>query len=325
MGSIVKHDKGWRAHVCIQGRRLSKLFKSRRDASNWIAARENEINEDVSNPGAGKTVRDALEKYRDEVSPKKRGGKWEIIRINLILRLGQLPLAKRVSELTGVDFSAWRDARMLTVSGASFTREFSIISAVLKTARTDWGWAAPDKLDFRRPPKSSHRDTIIRWGQIKKMLRTLKYSRNLETAKSRVGLAFLIALRTGMRLGEITGIEAAHLSEKSVLLPLTKNGQSRVVPLSIKTRRLFQKAKQLSLTPLLGVSASVASALFIKSREAAGLAGFTFHDARHTAATMIVRNGKLDVLYLCKMFGWKDPKQAMTYFNPTADELADRL
>lgn len=48
-----------------------------------------------------------------------------------------------------------------------------------------------------------------------------------------------------------------------------------------------------------------------------------FHDARHTAATRIAR--RLDVLDLCKMFGWSNPRQAMAYYNPTAGEIASRL
>ncbi len=59
--------------------------------------------------------------------------------------------------------------------------------------------------------------------------------------------------------------------------------------------------------------------------DGAGLSRFTFHDTRHTAATWIGRSGKLQLLELCKMFGWSDPKMAMIYFNPSADDLANKL
>ena len=32
-----------------------------------------------------------------------------------------------------------------------------------------------------------------------------------------------------------------------------------------------------------------------------------------------------NALTLCKIFGWKDPKQALTYYNPTNDEILDEL
>lgn len=71
------------------------------------------------------------------------------------------------------------------------------------------------------------------------------------------------------------------------------------------------------------MDASVLDALFRRNRQRAGLEGFTFHDSRHTAATRMAQ--KLHVLDLCKVFGWTDPKRAMTYYNPTADQIADRL
>jgi hypothetical protein len=31
------------------------------------------------------------------------------------------------------------------------------------------------------------------------------------------------------------------------------------------------------------------------------------------------------VLSFCRIFGWKDVRRALTYFNPTAEQLAERL
>jgi integrase len=72
-----------------------------------------------------------------------------------------------------------------------------------------------------------------------------------------------------------------------------------------------------------GVPVKSLDAQFRKYRERAGLSGFTFHDSRHTAATWMAR--KLDVLDLCKAFGWADPKHAMIYYNPTASDIAKRM
>jgi len=32
-----------------------------------------------------------------------------------------------------------------------------------------------------------------------------------------------------------------------------------------------------------------------------------------------------NALTWCKIFGWKDPKQALTCYNPTNDEILDEL
>ena len=34
---------------------------------------------------------------------------------------------------------------------------------------------------------------------------------------------------------------------------------------------------------------------------------------------------RMDIMDLCKMFGWTDPRQAMTYYNPTASQIAARI
>ena len=68
---------------------------------------------------------------------------------------------------------------------------------------------------------------------------------------------------------------------------------------------------------------------FRKARDRAGLAGFTFHDARHTAATRIGATvgqpGRLTFPEFCKVFGWRDPKHALIYVNPTAATLAEKM
>jgi integrase len=48
-----------------------------------------------------------------------------------------------------------------------------------------------------------------------------------------------------------------------------------------------------------------------------------FHDTRHTAATRLAQ--KIGVLDLCRMFGWRDPRHAMVYYNPAASDIAKRL
>jgi hypothetical protein len=34
---------------------------------------------------------------------------------------------------------------------------------------------------------------------------------------------------------------------------------------------------------------------------------------------------KVDVLTLCKIFGWSNPKMAMVYYNPTPSQMAAQL
>ena len=74
-------------------------------------------------------------------------------------------------------------------------------------------------------------------------------------AMQRTGLAFLFALETAMRAGEILGMGWPAVAEKSVRLPRTKNGEERSVPLSLLAREILAppcpatRRPALTLTP----------------------------------------------------------------------------
>jgi len=142
-----------------------------------------------------------------------------------------------------------------------------------------------------------------------------------------VGLIWLIAMATGMRSGEIANRLPEHvfLSKRYIQLDKTKNGMARKVPLDDFALQLWTLALKINRKgnqKVFTVSDSSRDALFRKARlENADL---TFHDSRHEAASLMAKRIK-NALTLCKIFGWKDPKQALTYYNPTNDEILEKL
>src|SRR3546814_13683446 len=76
----------WSSDVCssdllsIKGVRDSKTFPTKREAVDWANRRELELRDDRP-PGDTHSLRDALRKYAEEVSPHKRGERWEQIRL----------------------------------------------------------------------------------------------------------------------------------------------------------------------------------------------------------------------------------------------------
>lgn len=133
----------------------------------------------------------------------------------------------------------------------------------------------------------------------------------------------LFAIRTGMRAGEICALTWSDVRDDYVIVRQSKTGEGRHVPLSPGARRVLDGMRGWHPVEVFGLRPQTLDALFRKLRDSAGLSGFTFHDTRHTAATMLAR--KLDVLTLCKMFGWRNTTRALTYFNPTASDIANRL
>jgi integrase len=275
------------------------------------------------------TFRQALERYRKEVTPSKRGWRWEDVRIEAMLtgRYG-LPLDVALADVSATIMAEYRDHRLHIVKPATVTRELSILSAVLETARREWGWLTSNPVhDIRKPAQPHHRERVIQPCEIRTMLRTMGFVPRLSprSVTHAVAYCFLMALATGMRAGELCGLAWGDVGEASVFLPLTKTGDSRYVPLSRPARRIIERMRGYDPVLVFGLQTATLDALFRKYRQRAGLEGFTFHDARHTAATRIGLSGKLSAIELAKMFGWNDLKRCLTYFNPTADELAAKL
>ena len=322
MASINPCAKGYRAFVYVKGVRDSQTFRTMREANAWASARETELRASDKLPVSDKhTLRDLLEKYRDEVSVTKRGARWEVVRINKFLN-STLPIDKPLSKCTTEVIGQWRDKQ--TLSAGSIIRELGMLRSIFEFARRELKWVAENPLkDVRKPPAPRHREvTISRW-QIKKMLKALGLTRGKIRNKSQsVAVCFLLALRTGMRAGELCNLTWVNVKSNYCILPMTKT-VPRNVPLSKKAIRLIERMRGYHGTLVFNLTDTVRDVLFRKARDKAGLDGFTFHDARHTAATWISR--KVDALTLCKIFGWSDTKMALTYYNPKASDISKLL
>lgn len=326
MASIQKLARGYRAHVYVKGVRDSQVFRTQREAKAWAEARTAELRADEGKaPSEKHTLAQAMRKYREEVSPKKRGGRWEVIRLTALLSDPNFPHGELMGNLTTTHFADWRDARLRQVQAGSVLREISLISALLEVARIEWKWINHNPVkDIRKPRMPDHREVVIHWPQAKVLLRCMGYSptRPVRSVAQSVGVCFLVAMRTGMRAGELCGLTWDRVFEGYCHLPVTKTTK-RDVPLSLKATRLIERMRGYDPELVFGLSSQSLDANFRKYRDRAGLSGFTFHDSRHTAATMLSR--KLDVLDLCKAFGWTNPNMAMTYYNPTASSIAGVL
>lgn len=326
MASVQKTASGYRVQVAVRGQRDSRVFRTRREADAWAAQRETELRTMAdASPSQRHTLGDMLARYRDEVSVTKRGQRWEIIRINRFLAGWPNLCARRLCEITPELMARWRDDRSRQVSSGSVLREMGQIGAAFETARREWRWIDHNPIgDVRRPRTPDHREVVISRRQMRGMLRALGYRPGHPVREQRhaVAVCFLVALRTGMRAGELCGLTWDCVFEDYAVLPVTKT-KPRRVPLPPKSRALIERMRGWDERLVFGLGVSSLDALFRKYRARAGLSGFTFHDARHTAATWLAR--RVDVLDLCKAFGWADPKRAMIYYNPTASDIAVRM
>lgn len=326
MASIQKTASGYRAQVYSQGQRDSKVFRTRREAEAWGAAREVELRAQAAAPvGARYTLAQAIDRYIEEVMPQKRGARREAIALQAIQRRPSFPSGEKMGNLTPAMFAAWRDDRLRQVAAGTVIREFGMLSSILEVARREWGWLDSNPLrDVRKPRAPDHREVLISRQQVRAMLASMGYRPRgpVRTVSQAVAVCFLMALRSGMRAGELCGLTWDRVADDHCVLPVTKT-TPRDVPFTAKAVRLVEKMRGFDPDLVFGIKAASLDAIFRKHRDRAGLTGFTFHDSRHTAATWLAR--RLDLLDLCRMFGWSNPKQALAYYNPSASSIAALL
>jgi integrase len=322
-----------RVQVDVKGRRASETLPTMREARDWAREKEAELKAEVGGlHGKGKTLKDAFQRFAEEVAPTRRGEDKEIIRLAAFQKPAHgLPLSKPFADVNDEDIRAWRDRRLKMTKAGSVLRDMTLMAAVFEVARTEWKWTARNPVrEVKKPPQPAHRTRVIKGPEIRNVLRALGYQPRgrITTVSQSVAVCFLLALSTGMRAKELCGLRWQDVREAYGTAHNVKarmEGVSRDVPFSPVARRLVARMEGWDAETVFGLSTSTLDALFRRARKRAGYHDFVFHDSRHTAATRIARSKKVDVLELCKMFGWKRMDQALTYFNPTAEQLAARL
>lgn len=338
--SIYKRDTKWRADVIVGKLRKSKVHRTKAEAREWVTATERELLLKTSlniQSQVKLTVAEALNIYKKEVSPTKKTYKNELNRINALLRnLPNVdwPLDKYSSEQLYEYIRIVTTRPIRPMKPNSVLRDFSLISAFFNWCRLDKRWIAHNPAaDVRKPKKTPHRDRRIEVEELEALLAAMGYTPGSvpKTQIQETGLAWLIAIATGMRSAEIINRkpEEILIDQKRVIIPNTKNGTKRIVPLDDFACKLWQLALMInSSNPqrVFNVSNANRDVLFRKARTKAGLddANLKFHDSRHEAASLLAKRIK-NALTLCKVFGWKDPKYALVYYNPTNDEIVDEL
>src|SRR5574337_185554 len=319
MASIKRHGSRWRAQVYVLGRRDSGVFDTKAEAAAWALEREAGLAGRKAHTG---TVADVLRRYARDVSPTHRGERWERTRLK---RLERDPLAAvALAALTPADIAAWREKRARAVSGASVRREMVLLTAALEVGRREWGWIRTNPArDVKKPPSPPSRRRRVSPDEIDRLTLAFGLGDGLhaDTAMQRTGLAFLFALETAMRSGEILALTETdvHLPERFARVAQSKNGDARDVPLSTRAVQIIETLPG----HVFAIEPGTRDVMFRRARTAAEVVDLHFHDARAEAIWRLSR--KLDPLELARVVGHRDLRSIMLYYRPTVSELATRL
>jgi integrase len=139
----------------------------------------------------------------------------------------------------------------------------------------------------------------------------------------------ILALETGMRLGELLGLEwpRVKLDTRVAHLPVTKNGEPRSVPLSSKAiETLMRVPRNLQNHRVFWTwtrSDSVENA-WKRAVVNAEIIGLRFHDLRHEATSRLFERG-LSLPEVASITGHKTWSMLRRYTHLKAEDLAAKL
>ncbi|MBI2276860.1 MAG: site-specific integrase [Dechloromonas sp.] len=326
MASIRQRAGRWQARVIRKGFPTeSNTFDSYEDAVKWARSIETDIDRGLyRNRSAAEqiSVKYALERYVQEVTPTKRGAKEESIRIKALQRrrLAQYSLAT----LTPRILAEFRDERLKTVSAGAVIRDLVLISSVINHARREWGVEVQNPCArVRKPSPPQGRNRLLTPDE---EIRLLSETIPIRNRNPWLRPITILALETAMRRGELLALrwENIHLGRQTAFLPMTKNGTARTVPLStkaIQTLRTLPKSTDGRVFP---INAAALAAIFRRAANRARLNDLHFHDLRHTATSRLAE--KLpNLVELGAVTGHKTVQMLKRYYHPKAEELAKKL
>jgi len=298
-------------------------------AKAWAANIENDILSARHSTIPNKTFGELLIKYRNEVTPTKRGARWEEIRINMYLKD---PIANvNLRDLDSTHFVAWRDRRLNEVGKGSVLREWNILSNALKRARDEWNWLIDNPIrTVKKPATPEARERVHTQEELERIAQCSDYEKDapLKTKTQFAVAGYLLSTETSLRAGELAALEwhevfldKGYLKVTGIKPGARKNTAAvRDIPLTTRAKEILQ---QIMLTntegSVFGISPTSLDALFRKIRDRAGIENLHYHDSRHAAITMLSQH--YDVLALARIVGHKNIKELMTYYNPTIDDL----
>lgn len=330
MAQITKRGIGqYQVRIRRQGYPVqTKTFRSQYDAQTWAATIESEMLRGtfVSRTESEKTsLFDALARYRQEISiHKKDPGEPR-----LIMRLQKSPMAKKsLANITTEDFAKFRDIRLQQVSARSVQIELSLFSHLFNVAAKEWGmgYLVNPVKNVRKPKVQNARDRRLKIGEEKRLLKACgKISPTLKDV-------VIFAIETASRRSEIARLNwtDVDLTRRSIKHRNTKNGDTRVVPLSLCATAVITHQNMQNMQTntdsqkVFDITPDRITHQFAKACKQAKITELRFHDLRHEATSRLFEKG-LSVMEVATITGHKSLAMLNRYTHLCAHDLLDKL
>ncbi len=317
MASIRKRGNNWQVRVTRKGYPPeTRTFSNRIDAERWGRSIESEIDKgSYSSRTAAEqvTLAEVIDRYITEVSPRKRGGADEVIRLRAMKRHRFTKF--NMAALSAKVVAEYRDERLKTCKASTVVRDLGMLSSMINHCRREWGIAITNPVgQIRKPSMPPGRDRVLSTEEKSRLLAALAPTGRRNPY---VRPLAMLALETAMRRSELLGLrwENIDLTKQVAFLPLTKNGTDRNVPLSTAAVAILRAMPRSLDGRVFPINVAAMEAAFLRGVRRAGLHGLHFHDLRHTATTHLAEK-LANILELSAVTGHKELRMLKRYYHP---------
>jgi integrase len=265
-------------------------------------------------------LKDALQRYKDEVTAKKKGAKQEAYKIDKLMRhrISNYSLAR----LTSNKIAKFRNELGLTAAPATVNKYLTLISVTINTAKNEWGIFLPNNPceKLKRLAEPEVKDIRVSPEEESKLLE--------HAARSKMhwlSAIIIAAIELGCRRGELfrlSKLDCDFLSCTAILKD-TKNGTTRRIGLSPRAIAALQ-----SLPPTIDgrffPTDSEQFKFYWKQLKRWSGIDKNFHSLRHEWASRMFEKG-WDISAVATQGGWRDWKVLRRYTHIKAEHLAEKL
>lgn len=326
MASIRKREGKYQVQVRRNGfAPFVRTFHRKSDAEEWARFMETKADRgELPTPTRVLdrfTIKNVIERYRDEISVKKKSHNTEIFILNAFLRQ---PMAEyALARISASDFSTYREKRLKTVKPGTVNREFAIIKHAFDIAMQEWD------MPLKQNPLTKVKKLKVNNARSRRLLPE-EYEK-LQTAISKTRNTHVMplirfAIETGMRRGEMLRLRWKDIDheKKTLFIPVTKNGYSRTIPLTKAALGILQDLQAHKGDRVFPLTENSVRMAWERLTARANIQDLHFHDLRHEAISRFFEMG-LSVPEVALISGHRDYRMLFRYTHLKPEELAKKL
>lgn len=273
----------WVVRETVNGRRSQRTFRTEGEARQYALRMEAQRQEDEFNGVMGRkpkrTFSEGIQRMVSEYDVRTQKGHILWVAAWMDANAPRVLIGQELLDATRKMQKALREKGR---AQATINNRTQVVKRVLSLAYREWDWIdLPLDGKLRKPMPKNERHVYLSEMELAELVEAVPEHYQVERK------VVLLAMLTGMRRGELLGLNAGNVyNGRIVLKPAqTKNGKPRIIPLSEEALDLVTKLP-------FATTENMVRKAFEKARVAIGRPDIRFHDLRHCYASLLASKGE---------------------------------